>query len=137
MTSFATLLRSYRLRAGRTQKGLAIAAGMVASAINRMESGERGPSRETVFTLADHLGLGALDTDRLLLSAGYAPRDPLALTIDACRRLSEASGTPTAVARHAWATGQALGGLVAALAATDTDLMRVVTCCEGMAEVGV
>ena len=45
-----------------------------ASHINRLESGERNrPTREVVDAFARALGLGQINADRLLVSAGYLP----------------------------------------------------------------
>ncbi|MCX2728534.1 helix-turn-helix transcriptional regulator (plasmid) [Thermomicrobium sp. 4228-Ro] len=75
---FHDLLRSYRLRAGLSQVRLAKLAGIDRSFLNRLESGDRCPSRIVVLRLARALGLDERDRAALLFAAGYAPvRAPL------------------------------------------------------------
>lgn len=77
-TGFHALLRSYRLRAGLSQVRLAELAGIDRSFLNRLESGQRRPSRMVVLRLARALGLDERDRAALLFAAGYAPvRAPL------------------------------------------------------------
>jgi transcriptional regulator with XRE-family HTH domain len=47
--------------------------GVDHSFISRLESGTRGPSRETVLAIARALHLGDQERDELLLAARYAP----------------------------------------------------------------
>ena len=72
-TGFHVLLRSYRLRAGLSQVRLAELAGLDRSFLNRLESGQRCPSRMVVLRLARALGLDERDRAALLFAAGYAP----------------------------------------------------------------
>jgi len=75
MSTFGTLLRSYRERAGLSQSELAAQAGLSASTISRVEKGERSPlgKRRQVLALAKALGLNQSETDALLLAADLAP----------------------------------------------------------------
>jgi len=87
---FGDLLRTYRERAGLSQRSLAARSGVNVAIINRMESGDRGASGpDQVLAIAGALGLGEDDTDSLLASAGFWPRallrlgpgDPTLLTV--------------------------------------------------------
>lgn len=84
--AFGGLLRSLRL--GTTmieprppyrllplsQNGLALAAGVNAALINRLERGLMGsPGRSTVLAIARALGADELATDELLTAAGHCP----------------------------------------------------------------
>lgn len=71
---FGAVLRELRERTGLSQSGLARQAGLNASFVNRLESGQRGADRAVVDTLTRALGLGPGDADRLLVaSLGLAP----------------------------------------------------------------
>jgi transcriptional regulator with XRE-family HTH domain len=72
--SFGHVLERVRLQAGLSQNALAQRAGINASFVNRLESGDRKrPSDIVTLALAHGLNLDAADTDALLLAAGYAP----------------------------------------------------------------
>ena len=75
MTSkeFGHLLKHVRLMQRLSQSGLARRSNVDASYINRLESGQRKPSRETLLALADALGISDIDLDAWLLVSGYAP----------------------------------------------------------------
>lgn len=74
MESFGEELKRQREAVGLSQSALAKRAGLNASYINRLESGEREPPRvETVVALAKGLGAGREDEDRLLVAAGHLP----------------------------------------------------------------
>jgi transcriptional regulator with XRE-family HTH domain len=66
-------LRSYRERAKLSQSALARQAGLDASFINRVESGQRGAEREPVEALIGALQLAPEEADRLLAAAGHLP----------------------------------------------------------------
>ncbi len=73
MQTFPEVLADYRKRSGLSQSDIARRAGLSASYVNRLESGDRQPnSRDLVLGLAKALSLSPDDTDRLLLSARYA-----------------------------------------------------------------
>jgi transcriptional regulator with XRE-family HTH domain len=72
-TSFGALVRSYRERAKLSQSALARQAGLDASFINRVESGQRGAEREPVEALVGALQLAPEEADRLLAAAGHLP----------------------------------------------------------------
>jgi transcriptional regulator with XRE-family HTH domain len=69
------LLKRYREQAELSQSELATGAGLSASTISRVESGERGPlgKRKQVLALARALELSQADTDMLLSAADLAP----------------------------------------------------------------
>jgi transcriptional regulator with XRE-family HTH domain len=72
--SFGALLRRLRQRAGLSQNALAKRAGLDASAINRLERGERGQTRrEAVEALAAALALAPAERDQLLAAGGHLP----------------------------------------------------------------
>ncbi len=74
-SSFGTLLRSYRDRAGLAQNGLARASGVNVGTVNRLERDQRLPAgREQA--LARALALSPAETNRLLAAAGL-PADGL------------------------------------------------------------
>lgn len=74
MESFGEELRRQREAVGISQSALAKRAGLNASYINRLESGEREPPKvETVVALARGLGLSREEEDRLLVAAGHLP----------------------------------------------------------------
>jgi transcriptional regulator with XRE-family HTH domain len=74
MTEFAHELRSQRREAGLSQSALAREVGKHPSYVNRLESGEREPSSwESVQALAEALGLGLSERNKLLLAARYMP----------------------------------------------------------------
>lgn len=102
MADFPTLMRSYRERAGLSQRALARASAVNPAIISRLESGDRGPSGPPqVEAIAGALRLGADDVDQLLAAAGYWPGSFLALgaadpTLLAVARLLAADRLPPA-----------------------------------------
>jgi len=68
---FAALLLAHRGDA--SQMAMACRAGIQSSWWARLEAGERQPSRTMVERIASRLGLGAVERDRLLVAAGFAP----------------------------------------------------------------
>src|SRR5215213_64705 len=69
---FADLLRQHRLAAGLTQEELAEHAGISTRGISDLERGARThPHRETVWLLADALGLSGIERSTF---AGAVPR---------------------------------------------------------------
>jgi len=75
MSTFGMLLRTYRERAGLSQNDLSAQAGLSASTISRVESGDRAPPRRRrqVLVLAKALALSQEETDILLSAADMAP----------------------------------------------------------------
>jgi len=75
MSTFGILLKNYRERAGLSQSELAVQAGLSASTISRVESGERGPlgKRKQILALAKALDLKQAETDALLSAADLSP----------------------------------------------------------------
>lgn len=74
MTTYATTLRRYRLRARLSQNALAHRLGLDASYLNRMEAGVRGtPGYDVALSLARELARSAEELDLLLFAAGYVP----------------------------------------------------------------
>ncbi|MEU1872487.1 helix-turn-helix domain-containing protein [Streptomyces sp. NPDC019793] len=75
--TFGTLLRELRLAASLTIEGLAETSGVSVRGIGDLERGRRAaPQRRTVAALADGLGLGDAERERLLATArtGRVPR---------------------------------------------------------------
>ncbi|MFE5243048.1 MULTISPECIES: ATP-binding protein [unclassified Streptomyces] len=77
---FGAALRELRIAASLTLEGLAEASGVSVRGIGDLERGRRAaPQRRTVAALADGLGLGGTDRERLLATAragrstGYSP----------------------------------------------------------------
>ncbi|MGW1818773.1 ATP-binding protein [Streptomyces sp. NPDC002125] len=77
---FGAALRELRIAASLTLEGLAEASGVSVRGIGDLERGRRAaPQRRTVAALADGLGLGETDRERLLATAragrstGYSP----------------------------------------------------------------
>lgn len=78
--TFGALLQRFRLRAGLSQNALAKRAALDASAINRLERGERGQTRRAaVEALATALGLAPAERDQLLAAGGHLPASLLRL----------------------------------------------------------
>jgi len=75
MSTFGMLLNEYRKRAGLSQNDLATQAGLSASTISRIESGERSAprSRKQVIAMAQAMDLSQEETDILLSAGGLAP----------------------------------------------------------------
>lgn len=73
-TTIGELLSWLRLATGVSQTALGHAAGVHASYVHRLESGERTPpTREAVLALARALQATPVERDRLLGTAGYLP----------------------------------------------------------------
>ena len=71
---FGATLRRFRERAGLSQNALAQRAGVNASYINRLESGDRRrPTEQVCAAIGRTMHLTIAELDELLLSAGYAP----------------------------------------------------------------
>ena len=76
--TFGSLLRGLREARGLPMKDLGERAGLHQTFISRLESGERGPSREAVDALVDALDGSEADRFRLLVAADLmVPLDPL------------------------------------------------------------
>ncbi|PPS80423.1 ATP-binding protein [Streptomyces sp. MH60] len=80
LVTFGTLLRELRQAASLTIEGLAETSGVSVRGIGDLERGRRAaPQQRTVAALADGLGLGEAERDRLLAAAragrtpGYSP----------------------------------------------------------------
>jgi transcriptional regulator with XRE-family HTH domain len=73
-SSFVAVLSEYQRRSGRSQRVVALAAGLDPGRYSRLLSGDRPPAtREQVLTLAAALGLDRRATDRLVAAAGFLP----------------------------------------------------------------
>src|SRR5215210_769387 len=76
-SAFGQLLRSLRVRAGRSQNRLARMAGVDPAYVNRLERAPADsaalPSRRVVLSLAEALDAGPVDVERLLVAAGLCP----------------------------------------------------------------
>src|SRR6185437_14857275 len=70
-SSFGTLLRTYRGRAGLAQNALARMSGVNVGTVNRLERDQRLPTgRDQALALARALALSPTETNRLLAAAG-------------------------------------------------------------------
>ena len=73
MSAISEALQRARHESGLSQEKLATLSDYDKSFISRLESAERSPSRETIIILADAMNLTPLETDQLLVHAGYTP----------------------------------------------------------------
>ena len=71
--TFGDILREARLEKGWSQRELAHQAGLDASYINRLESGDRQPGRDAALVLAGALSVDEANLDHWLTAAGHAP----------------------------------------------------------------
>lgn len=71
---FGALLRLFRHRMQASQNSLADANNMAPSYLNRLESGQRLPSRPIIVVLAAALHLSRPEQDQLLVGAGLCPQ---------------------------------------------------------------
>lgn len=78
----AAAVTSLRNSRGLGRPQLAALVGMSGSTLYRIETGERGASREMLERLADALEASPSERDALLTSAGYRPDDPTSLLED-------------------------------------------------------
>ncbi|CAM3660884.1 MmyB family transcriptional regulator [Isoptericola cucumis] len=76
MHTVGELLRSWRRRRRLSQLDLAIAADVSPRHVSLVETGRSRPSAAMILRLADHLDVPLRDRNRLLLTAGFAPRFP-------------------------------------------------------------
>lgn len=60
-SAFGLVLRQIRLNAGLTQERLALDCGLDPTYISLLERGKRSPTLDTVWILAEHLGLSPSD----------------------------------------------------------------------------
>ncbi len=75
--AFGPMLRELRARRDLPMKKLAERAGLSQAFISRLESGDRGLSRETVDALADALAVSNVERYRMLVAAQcVAPLGP-------------------------------------------------------------
>lgn len=81
-TELGPLLRVFVLRSGRSGNQVALAAGIDPAALNRAMTGKRGMGRESIAAVARTLRLTAVDHNRLLVAAGLAPGELMALGYD-------------------------------------------------------
>src|SRR2546429_5302875 len=77
MRKFAQILTKYVEASGMKQTRVASDASISYNYLQRLLAGDRNPSDEVVYKLAEALHLSAEQTGELLASAGYAP--PIAL----------------------------------------------------------
>ena len=71
---FPQLLKTYRAAYPISQLQLSYKAGLDNSLISRLEAGTREPSRVTVRALSIALELDPNQADKLLVTAGFLPR---------------------------------------------------------------
>src|SRR5258708_560969 len=77
MKKFSQLLGKYIEASGMKQTYVASTAGISYNYLQRLVSGDRNPSDQVVYKLAQALHLSTEQTGELLAVAGYAP--PMAL----------------------------------------------------------
>jgi transcriptional regulator with XRE-family HTH domain len=78
-TTFPDLLGIYRRRRNLSQLQLSKRVGLNHSYISRLESHDRSPSRQVVMDISHELELSPGERDELLISAGFAPVNPVNL----------------------------------------------------------
>jgi len=74
MYTVGELLRQWRHRRRLSQLDLAIAADVSARHVSLVETGKSHPSAEMILRLAEQLDVPLRERNRLLLTAGFAPR---------------------------------------------------------------
>jgi transcriptional regulator with XRE-family HTH domain len=98
------LLVEFRERRGLGQKQAAQLAGIDNSTLSRLESGERGVSREVLDRLCDALGLDRKQRLEVMVAAGFVSEESAQLLADddlarLARLLSDPATAPADVAR--------------------------------------
>src|SRR5215472_1942782 len=73
MRKFAQLLTKYVEASGMKQKSIATTAHISYNYVQRLLAGDRNPSDQVVYKLAEAMRLSAEHTGELLAAAGYAP----------------------------------------------------------------
>jgi transcriptional regulator with XRE-family HTH domain/tetratricopeptide (TPR) repeat protein len=110
---FGALLRRLRLEASLTIEALAEASGVSVRGIGDLERGRRAtPQRGTVAALANGLGLGEAERERLLAAArsGRDPRHSVAGVRAFPRGIDDFVGRETELAQLTALAGRAAGG---------------------------
>lgn len=74
--SVGPLLRSWRIRRGRSQLDVSISADLSTRHLSYVETGRSTPGRGVIVKLADELDIPLRERNRLFLAAGYAPVYP-------------------------------------------------------------
>lgn len=98
---FGPMLASLRDGRGLLRKQLADAAGLDPSTVTRLESGERGPSREVVDRLANALDASSAELHALLTAAEILPAEAAILLDEPeLARLSMVLADPTLTVLH-------------------------------------
>lgn len=90
-SAVGALLRGWRAARRMSQLDLAVDAGVSTRHLSCIETGKAQAGRETLFRLADALGMPLRERNGLLLAAGYAPQfSETALVTPAMERMREA-----------------------------------------------
>ena len=85
------LLREWRAARRMSQLDLSLEAGVSTRHLSCIETGKAQPSRDTLFRLADALGMPLRERNALLLAAGFAPQySENTLVTPALERMREA-----------------------------------------------
>ncbi len=85
------LLREWRAARRMSQLDLSLETGVSTRHLSCVETGKAQPSRETLFRLADALGMPLRERNALLLAAGFAPQySENTLVTPALERMREA-----------------------------------------------
>ena len=102
MRKFAQLLTNYVEVSGMKQTRIATGANISYNYLQRLLGGDRNPSDQVVYKLAEALHLSAEQTGELLAAAGYAP--PMSLLQPATAEVQAHPILPAPVAETSQAT---------------------------------
>jgi transcriptional regulator with XRE-family HTH domain len=89
-----------------SQSALAKRAGINASTLSRLLSGQRQPTRKTVNQLAKALRLSTAEADRLRLMAGFRPVEAGALYLNSWVRQLDRAVAAAPTHQQQWARDQ-------------------------------
>ena len=116
------MLRAARKALGLDLPTLAQQLGMSPETLRAYESGRRRPTRTRLTTILDHMKLGQIDRNRILVSAGFAA-DGASLGLDSGKRqmsFEQAAAEVRAATWPAWVVGD----MVEIIAANDLAVVR-------------
>src|SRR5438270_8222829 len=108
MRKFAQLLTQYVDTSGMKQTHIATSAHISYNYLQRLLGGNRNPSDQVVYKLAEALHLSAEQTGELLATAGYAPPMSLLQAAPAKEKANDILPAPSAEASQATRLAQEL-----------------------------